>query len=289
MLKVNAKKLKNDIDKFSVIINELEDSQINLFENLKNSCIDWQDGNSIEFDEHIYLDKKETLTLRQYIYEKKDIYNKIFTEYSSIGNKVSCNLNSKNKILYELDVCINKSTSIINKLNNLNQRFDFPEQNEIYRELNKVQKIKNILLEHKNKIKKMYEKIEKIEKDIYNKISSLEDVKITDFNFIFNRRNHSVSKGTINTALLEKDIEKTNLYINEENQSLNDIYTSSEDCNSNYNSKNSELLSRSNYNFEQSINQLLNKREKYIETLNKVIENYNLLTDMTIREFNGEI
>lgn len=61
--------------------------------------------------------------------------------------------------------------------------FYYPEQQSILNQKNKIVVSRNKLLETKNSFKRLFTKIEQIEKEIAAKISSIEEIKINDFEF----------------------------------------------------------------------------------------------------------
>ena len=53
MIEVNVIDLKKEIDEITKYINEYEEIQLNLFNQLKESTINWQDGYSKQFESKI--------------------------------------------------------------------------------------------------------------------------------------------------------------------------------------------------------------------------------------------
>lgn len=183
MLEINTSELKNIIDSLNSLINEYELIQLNIFNQLKNCTINWQDGNSLVFDDKIYLDKQESKRILELLNEKKELYDYIYRSYSDIGKKIRFNLNGKNAIIYAIDDCCNKATSIINEFYNINRSFYYSEQNSIFYQKDRIIGVRNQLSEIKNSIIKLYDRIEVIEREIKNKITKLEKIKINDFDF----------------------------------------------------------------------------------------------------------
>ena len=98
-----------------------------------------------------------------------------------------------------------------------------------------------------------------------------------------------MNRGILNQSLLEKDIEKINFYASEETKILNEICQKFEDGTSNYNSANTSLLLSNINNFKDSIDKLTNKRENYTYILNKVILQYDNLSELSKKTFNEDI
>ena len=183
MLEINSVNLKNDIDVLNKLISEYEEIQLNLFNELKDSCINWQDGNSIEFENKIYLEKVEADNVLRILNEKKEVLNFIYDKYSDLGKKIKCDLNNRSTLLNFVETCQNQTNSIINEFYKIDNSFYYREQQKISKQRNKIIKVKTELLEIKNSITKMFDKIDAIEKEVKEKIKELEEIKINSFDY----------------------------------------------------------------------------------------------------------
>lgn len=183
MLEINSANLKNDIDVLNKLISEYEEIQLNLFNELKDSCINWQDGNSIEFENKIYLEKVEADNILRTLNDKKEVLNFIYDKYSDLGKKIKCNLNNRSTLLHSIENCQSQTNSIINEFYKIDNSFYYWEQQNISKQRDKIIKVKNELSEVKNSITKMFDKIEEIEKEIKEKIKGLEEIKINSFDY----------------------------------------------------------------------------------------------------------
>ena len=77
MLKINNIEIENKIEQLNRLIAEYKDIQLNLFNQLKDACINWQDGNSLEFENKIYLEKTEASFVLRDLEEKAEVLNLI--------------------------------------------------------------------------------------------------------------------------------------------------------------------------------------------------------------------
>lgn len=186
MLEINASNLKNDINELNRLINEYEEIQLNLFNQLKDSCINWQDGNSIVFDNKIHLEKQETLLVLQNLKSKKNIYDFIYTKYCEFGKNLSCNLNNKSKLLLAIANCESQFDNIISEFKKIDHSFYYFEYQNIMNNKNKIVESRNKLIDFKNNITKIFIRIQNIEQQINNKINKLEEIKINNFDFYLN-------------------------------------------------------------------------------------------------------
>lgn len=183
MLEVNNINLRKEIEQLSTLINEYEEIQLNMFNQLKDSSINWQDGNSIEFENKIYLEKQESNSLLQCLKDKKEILEFIFDKYSEMGKKIKCNLNNKSTVINSILNCQSQINNILNDFNKIDTSFYYSEKNLILKQKQNLLNVKKELLAVKKSIEKNYQKIEEIEKEIKSKINTLVDIKINDFDY----------------------------------------------------------------------------------------------------------
>ena len=102
-MKINNINLKNDINLLNKLIAEYEEVKLNLFNELKDSCINWQDGNSVDFENKIYLEKVESDNILRTLTDKRDILNFIYDKYSDLGKKIKCDLNNRSALLRSIE------------------------------------------------------------------------------------------------------------------------------------------------------------------------------------------
>lgn len=98
-----------------------------------------------------------------------------------------------------------------------------------------------------------------------------------------------MDKGILNQSLLEKDIEKIKFYSQEEKVKLNKLCNKFNEISKEYKSNNTVLLLNNVGNLKNNINQIYEKRIKYTEVLNRVISQYNRLSDETLKYFEGQL
>jgi len=183
VIEINLYDLQNDIISLQSLISEYESIILNLFNMLKDSCINWQDGNSLNFEDNIYLDKNEIGLYLDSIKDKKELLSYIYEKYITIGSKVKCNLDKKSLILNKINTCYNIANSIVNEFNKIDKGFYYQEQRNIENQKNKIIKVRNKLNDLKTSVTNLYKKLEGIEESVENKIKSLEEIKINDFGY----------------------------------------------------------------------------------------------------------
>ena len=96
-----------------------------------------------------------------------------------------------------------------------------------------------------------------------------------------------MEKGILNVDSLNLDIKKIEYYKELENNTLNNILNLLNGCNENYNTSNHNLISEYLNNYNDSISRILEKKNKYIKILNRVIYNYRMNSMTTKNIFGG--
>lgn len=183
MLKINCVNLKNDINKLNSLIDEYEEIKLNLFNQLKDACINWQDGNSQEFDSKIYLEKVETNLILQSLKDKQSLFKFVYDKYSDIGSKIVCDLKNKTSVFSMVDSCLSQIDNILYEFNLIDGSFYYYEYQSIIRQKNKVLDCRNKLNQVRNNVSSMYTRIEQIEREVNDKIKMLSEVKINSFDY----------------------------------------------------------------------------------------------------------
>jgi predicted RNase H-like nuclease (RuvC/YqgF family) len=182
-MEINTDNLKNKITSLESFINEYEEIELNLFNQLKNSVVNWEDGNSIQFDNAIQQEKQETNDILESLKNKKDLYQLIYEKYSELGKKIKCNLGNKNALLRTVDYCYNYATQVINEFNAVDTSFSYSEKSSIEQQKERIVSLRNQLSEIRSSLSEIYNKIEKIEIEIKGKIRELEELNISSFDF----------------------------------------------------------------------------------------------------------
>ena len=182
MVEVNVPNLGNVINSLQSIISEYEEIELNLFNQLNDSCVNnWQDGNSKRFEDKIQFEKQEAQLILESLSEKKDVYVFIHDKYSEIARKIKVNLNGKSRVLASIERCYNNARNTINPFNGVDTGYRFG--GEILAQKAKIERVKNELSNLKIEVNNLYNKIEDIEQQIRAKINSLEMVNINPFEF----------------------------------------------------------------------------------------------------------
>lgn len=98
-----------------------------------------------------------------------------------------------------------------------------------------------------------------------------------------------MNQSLLNEGLLQKDIEQLAYYTDEENEVLKKISSVLRDVSNSYQSPNTASFLNHTTHWQQKIRPIYEKRKQYEITLNRVIEQYNRLTNETIQKFNQDV
>ena len=181
IIEVDIEKLNNNIMTLSSLINEYEEIRLNLFNQLKDSTLNWHDGNSINFENEIYLEKQDSELFLGTLKSKQEFFEFVYNKYQGIAKKIKCNLNNKNSLISIIDTCYNSASDAINSFNSIDRSFSYPELSSIDNQKKVLIDIKNQLNDIKKEVYNLFDKIDNIEKEINSKINALQEIKINDY------------------------------------------------------------------------------------------------------------
>ena len=182
---INIKQLESITMELSKLIDECEEAELNIFYQLKDVCFNWKDGNSLLFDEKIKNEKINTQVFLDAIQNKKDLFEYIYNEYKTIGNKIYYNLEKNDVIIKNIGICIAKLNSAIYELDSVDKSFYYEELTLINNKKNEIISIRNNLKSISDSIVSLYNRVLLIEGRIKAKISRFENIKINSFIFDF--------------------------------------------------------------------------------------------------------
>ena len=179
MIEVNVTGLKSDIKAISDLIEEQEETKLNLFNELKDSCnVNWNDRNSYLFDKEIQLDSVETEKIINNLKQKRDLYDFIYQKYSELGNYVKCNLNNESILAQSMESSTTELEGIVGELSSSLVDLTFL-QRDILSAINSLEVFKI-------KVGSALQNIKGYEAAISAKINAIEIVKINEPNFNIN-------------------------------------------------------------------------------------------------------
>lgn len=291
MVRFNSENLKNIINNLNKIISQYEENQLNLFNELKESFNNWQDGNSILLEGAVYLDNVESDNIIGLMKEYKDALVFVLEKYGSLGKTVSCNLNSKSSLIKIIEKYEEEITNIINQFYEIDNTFYYEEYQNILNQKEKIEKSKIQLLEFHNEMSQKFNKIEKIENDIKLKIEEIEILKINSLDYQLTQNESDIKNNDISMLkedALEKNMTKIELYVTEEKKYLNNYVNQLENLNNGYTSTNIDSIKKNIEFFKANIDFIFEKRNEYLKIFKNTIIKYNDLSNYVSNKFSKE-
>ena len=185
MIEVDIKQLGSLASELENLIDDYNEIQLNIFNQLKDSCINWQDGNSLIFEEKIRDEKKVSNNFYRALKSSKEVFQYAHDEYRSIGNKLKICLDKKNYIISAIDECISKADAVLSDFSGVTRSFYYRELNMINNQQSKITSCKINLQKYKSKIKDLYKKVELIEERIASRVNKIEQVSVANFDYSF--------------------------------------------------------------------------------------------------------
>ena len=183
MIRVDLSELKNRITEINGLIASYEELKLNLFNVIKNSAEDWQDTQSIKFQNSITLEKEEAEKILQSLNDKEKVLSYIYSKYITLGKKIKCDLDKKDTIIDLFTKRGEEAKSIIRDFDKIDRSFYYEEIETINNVKQKIISVSINIGEIIKSLREIYGKIKDIESDIAKKISELDDVKINSFEY----------------------------------------------------------------------------------------------------------
>ena len=168
-MKIDIKLIKSFYNQIKEFNENYETNYLNFYNELNQAMNYWQDNNSKKLYEQIFVEKNDYNKILLDLKSLEFIFKIIFNKYETIGNQINY-IRKNKKILYNIfEQYMNKINESINYINNLDLSFCPEIQNQI---LN----LKTILIDSKNKIKKVNDTTKKIINDIEKKENEINTI-----------------------------------------------------------------------------------------------------------------
>lgn len=182
MISVNTIELEKDLIQINKLLNQYELTYQTLYKELNSSSFFWQDGYSILFNEVLPKEREKNNSYYLNLCDIKNIYTYIHEQYGLIGQNIEVNEKYRDSILEKMNNLLNAITTIQSEYNHLDTSFCPNERNIIKNHKETLNTIYNNLKIEKNKIKDLFNRLEKIEININTQISKLSLDYIEEFN-----------------------------------------------------------------------------------------------------------
>lgn len=184
MIKVTVSKLKEELEQLNSVIDEYETVELNLFNQVKNSCNDWNDPRTPAFTEATDKEKKESIETLDSFRSVGECLNYIIVQYETIGDQIAVNLENKNSIIKSYGSIENKVNSIISNINSVDFSFYYSEKDNIKDLRDSFEFLKTDIVDSREKVNNLFKKIERIEDNISSKLKELKDLEVNAFDYV---------------------------------------------------------------------------------------------------------
>ena len=182
MVEVNVLELKKELMNLNKIVEEYEKNNLNLFNEIKNISFYWNDKTAINFIEQMKSEEYESKSIIKDLLSKENLLSYIYEEYIDIGKKIKYNVSDSKKTIKLIDEYIEILNDIALSFSTLNIVKENKNAYEVEEITEKLNAIKNTLVNTKGQIVRLSKKIERIEDIVMNKINNLEKIVISEFN-----------------------------------------------------------------------------------------------------------
>ena len=170
---INIEKLKGDLRALSNLIEDYESIYYSLYNELSNCSIFWNDNNSLLFFDNVSSERIAVNRTISEFRQIKEVYNYLVNKYSEFGTKINIDIKQKDDILTKFDNYIDDIEDILSSFNKLKYGFDRTISDNIFRDINRLIDIISRLYKLKNKIKKHFNALEEIEREVSLRISKI--------------------------------------------------------------------------------------------------------------------
>ena len=182
MKKINIEEIGNEVNILSSYINVYEQYYLDLFNEIKNSSLLWNDGHSTIFYKKIEEEIKSNNQLFNEIKDSYKIKNFIFDNYKTLGKVIYFDFERARDIVICYDKIIDKLNNYYNLIKGMDYTFynsvELRMINDILNSFNKI--IKDMQISKNNTIK-VINKINEIELQVKEMLNNMGLVNVLSF------------------------------------------------------------------------------------------------------------
>ena len=173
MIEVDISKLTDVIAVYENYIKQMDDNNFQLISEYNAIRKYWHDQKCINMYSSFDLEKNRIIRNADNLKYQLKLYKYIRSEYSKLGNKISCNLRKKDDVLDKVNIIIRCLNSIINKYDNLGDISFFSGAYMIRAERGSLVKLLNSFENIRDGLTEKYYEISEIENQILEMNSSI--------------------------------------------------------------------------------------------------------------------
>lgn len=174
MINVDISLLKDSVRIYSNMLKKLEQNNTDIIYNFNELKKYWHDENVIKLSTDAVYEIQRMLKLESDVKSQRDLYAYLESEYSKIGKKIKCNIESQDVFDNKLDNIINMINEIINKYNDLGDISFYHKSYVIENQRNDLNNLRDSFVEIRNSLTNLFNSIKSIENNVNNILENIE-------------------------------------------------------------------------------------------------------------------
>lgn len=283
-MKINIEKLKINIEKYTGLLDEYENTYMNFYYEAEANDQYWKNTTANYFFSLVEEEKKENKKFYEELYSLKLIFEYLVDNYQKYGKKISLNIESK-------DIIINKINNF--KINDIKNLLNDSDLNIVNVESSKIMlaDIEKDITQYKETFSKACSDIEKLEDLIKLKLSKIIISPIEEKSSVSHQLGTN-DKVFIDIEKLEHSVKKLEMHHNEESIILESLKETFNDISYNYITNNKEMLEKIELDILSKFKIILNSHSNNIKLLNDNIDKTKvarLNTKAILEQIDGEV
>ena len=183
-MEIRTDYLQVEIKKLQQLIESYDHLYLNLYNQLLSASFFWQSEKAAGFFENIEKEKLSVKLAMDELVALQNIYSYLLEKYQKLGQRIGCQLNSKDMILARFDRCLDQISQVIDEYHQLSVSFCPQEASYLYKQQTRLYHAKEKLKEIRQRVKATFEAIEIIEQTVKSKISQLEIEKMKEMDIV---------------------------------------------------------------------------------------------------------
>ena len=179
---INVNDLKKELNTFNNLIKEYEDNYLNYYNVISSFSFFWNDAHSDRFYNAVTREKINVINSISNLKSLRNAYKYLVEKYSLLGQKIKIDIDERKNILNKFDSYIDRTNDVIQRYYNLDLSF-CPEIAYRIREQRSILETNNDrAVDARDKIRKIYNDVENIEKQMRTRISKIDVRKVVETN-----------------------------------------------------------------------------------------------------------
>ncbi len=173
-MEIKLEKLEVENDKLKQLLNEYENDYLNIYNELELNSSIWEGEEANEFNNKVETDKTKVKNTYEELKKLDDVYNCLINEYQSIGQNIFFDMDKKDELNAFFEKTLASIVSVIDYYDIIDTSFCPAEASIINQQKSEIKQIEKDIFKIKQDTKSTFEKIDKIERTIDSRLSSID-------------------------------------------------------------------------------------------------------------------